>query len=489
MKTFIPQTGGHDLRLDDFVFMQQGYTEALAGIISTFAPEGNCILSGMEESYTYGVSLLGGGVRPGYYSYTPGYIAFKPYGGESEVFKFVTPTFTYSSGMYTMPPIDGLADVPGTPHDVNRYLKIVDVSAGSPSDPVPYEDTTNKNVHFLRTMTMKWFEPGVDMPGVDGILYSEIDETNAVYRSAAANGAIPWTNTNRRGIIEEFYGYPFGEENLLFDAQGLGKYRMKGYAICNGSTHNIPNFGSYATPDLRGKFTLMPVAGMFSVTTPTSPYVPNNWDPSTSSWSGPLTAGVRLGIAAYNIIQDNLPAYTLPALNLAPHNHALPTLAHTHNVTARKVGAAGTSSDRDFYVVALGDSVNRHHGADGTDTAGSTVGMSGYDLSGGSGLPDNHFGTPRQIPGELVPGVSPYVNSAGLYSGTTGIDNGDIPGQGFVGNTDANPNFGTPASKLTDLDGLNGSTALSGTVDSGGSNIPLLNLPPAYTMIKVIRLW
>ncbi len=291
---------------------------------------------------------------------------------------------------------------------------------------------------------MKWYDPTTDVPGVDGIFYSETDETNASYRPASANGAIPWANTNRRGLIEEFYGYPAGEENRLFDANGLGKYRMKGYAICNGKTHNIPNFGSYLTPDLRGKFTLMPVAGMFNTTLPSDPYVPNNWDAGTNSFSGPLTAGVRLGIAAYNMLQQNVPNYDLtPYITVTnpSHVHPLPSLNHSHSVVARKVGAGGTGSDRDFYAVAMGDSTTRTHGADMTDIAGTTTEIH-------SGLPiDNHFGAPRNIRGEWVPLSETSDDATGLYSsGPESV--GDIAGQGFVQMTDINENFADPTLTL-----------------------------------------
>ena len=463
MNTFIPQTGGHDLRLDDFVFMQQGYTEAFSGLISALSPDGNCILSGVDETYSFSA-----------FHYTPGYVAFKPNGGQSEVFQFIPPTYIPSGAIL---PSEGLPIFPGAPA---RYLKIIQQSAGSPSDPVPYADASNKNVHMLRTMTMKFYDASTDTPGVDGIIYSG---TTGEYATAPAFGPINWVNTNRRGIVEEFYPFPAGEENILFDANGLGMYRMRGYAICNGKAHNIPNFVSnpFVTPDLRGKFTIMPSALVGStITTLSGPAVAAGaFDVTTGFWSGSLTPGTVLGIASYGLTQANLPNCNFPVTENT-HTHDLPNLSHSHGVVAR-LQSHGTGVGNTFWAVALG---NADVGGDGPDAG-----------EGSFGTLRDPSGATKIIPGETAAGISSWPFSPGTYDGgdstnPSGNQDGAFgPNRGFVRFINPNP-ANTPTStanitagtKVTSGGGVSGSSL-------GDPGLYTLNIPPAYAMIKICRLW
>ena len=477
MNTFIPQTGGHDLRLDDFVFMQNGYAEAFAGLISALSPDGNCVLSGLDETYIPGYSLIGGGTFFGAYQYTPGFIAFQPYGGVSEIFRFVSPQYRLPGGGLLTPPVNGLI-FPPTAGDARRYLKIVQVSAGSPSDPVPYADTTNKNVHMLRTMTIKWFEPGVDVPGVDGVMYSG---TTGEYGTASSGSPINWVNTNRRGIVEEFYPFPHfpvSEENLLFDANGLGMYRMRGYAICNGNSHNIPNFVSnpFVTPDLRGKFTVMPSTLVGStIASLTGPAVAAGaFDTTTGFWSGSLTPGTVLGITSYGLTQANLPNCNFHVTENT-HTHNLPDLTHSHSVVARLDSRATGGGNGGLWIIALGN-----------DDVAGTGKLAGTDPIGTSSY---RLGTAKIIPGETTTTTSWQMSSGNYDLSDTGelantppnpIGNRDQPGQGFVKLNNPNPtNAPTSTANIT----------ANTIVTSGGSGIYTLNIPPAYAMIKICRLW
>ena len=139
MKQFIPQVGGHDLRLDDFVVMEQAYSEALEGVISALDPTGNCILSGVNMSGTTTIS------------FTSGYVAFL-----GEVFSFAAQDLSYVFSS-------------------RLFLKVVETVI-TPSSPVPYEDTTIKNIHFERVMIMKYFNSvDGDINGVNGIYYDSIN--------------------------------------------------------------------------------------------------------------------------------------------------------------------------------------------------------------------------------------------------------------------------------------------------------------------------
>lgn len=474
MKRIIPQVGGHNFRLDDLVIMQQGYTESIAGIISALSPNGNCILSGVVETSERTLPDRT-------YQYTLGYVAFKPYGQEMEVFKFNNPTSISSTGIV----IDGLSQVtigdPGT----LRYLKIVEEII-TPSSPVPYEDTLNKNVHFLRTMTMKYYDSSVDHPGIDGMIFA--NPNNGSY-----NIGINYANTSQRGFIQEFYPFPIGEENNLFDSNGLGLYRMKGLAICNGKSHIIPGLPMpFVTPDLRGKFKVMPSTIIGStlsdvvapaVTSARFDYATGIWDPLNY-----LTPGAIIGLSSYSILQNNIPNYNL---NVTENNHihALPNLTHSHAVIARKVGYS-SNPDHDFFAVALGDSTHANGrystvpghptrselspaGSDADHEAGSSYDRSG----GGAGSVSKYAGSTREIQGEINSSAS-YDISPGLYTPDSESVENDDPNGGFV--------------RLWDGSGLHtiSTTVVDNTVvNSAGTGTSVINVPPAYAMISLVRLW
>lgn len=253
MKQFIPQVGGHDLRLDDFVVMEQAYSEALIGVVSAFEPSGTCVLSGLVQS---GTSTL---------TFTAGWVAFK-----GEVFKFDLQTLAFVFGG-------------------RLFLKILETVI-VPSSPVPYEDTTNKNVHYERVMIIKYFNTS------DG----DVDGGNGIYFDT-----ISWAGTFQKGFVIEWYPSFAGEENTVFDSTGLGIGRMRGWHVCNG----------ILTPDLRGQFTFMPSVGMFN---------PAALLPNVVTGVGIST---RTGAAARTILTSNLPAAPV-TLTMNAHTHT--TNAHTH---------------------------------------------------------------------------------------------------------------------------------------------------------------
>ncbi len=526
MDQFIPQTGGHDLRLDDFVFMQDGYSQALAGLVSSLSPGGNCILSGCYEPY--GLSPLSTFIL------SAGFIAFVPGTGNSEIFYFPGGSFS----RFGPPPVW-----------TTPYLKIVS-NPTAPSDPVPYEDATNKNVHWTRTVTLKGYNPATDGtgdgptltygpmggpggPGIDGMFLYAADAatmgvTGNVYLSRAA--------TIQPGIVQEWYQMYPGDADACWDYTGLGIGRMTGYAICNGMPQ-ATFYGTVQMPDLRGQFTFQPPygSGMYSAANPIAsiPATPVGATPrsipagaldiSATSWTynsitmtygyqptltNGLTAGMSFGSKTSSILQGNLPAFTLPTVNLE-HSHTIGLdsgqLSHSHSVCGRKAGAPIGIHDNmnaDFYVVSLGDSTQADWKNNGTYNPSGAIPNSDTLLAGGqqtwmvpqtdvpfsdtvhnTGLP----GAPRMISGEARLGFTdPYTVSPGLYVANS-FDN---TGGGFVQHA-MNDTYTTDVTPGQTV--FYGGTGITPdgvlTVGSGGNNQPMITSSPGYAMLKILRIF
>lgn len=264
MKKFLPQFGGHRLRLDDFDLMQDSYIEAFKAVIKSLGSE-NLILNGLTESYSFGT-----------YNYTAGWVSFL---GEP----FYVPAATL------LPQVFGPGLYP------RQFLKIVETVI--PPSPVNYKDTVNKNVHFDRTMVIKWYDATAgDQNLVNGIYLDEL------YRP----GII------QPGIITEWQPMYSGEENVVWDGTGLGIKRMKGYALCNGLN---------GTPDYRGMHTFM---------------ASSNVKNSAALDSEAIVAafnGYKVGTRYLNITKANLPNYNLDVtITQDPHGHSTTENNHTHNL-------------------------------------------------------------------------------------------------------------------------------------------------------------
>lgn len=245
MKRFSPQVGGHDLKLDDFVLMQTAYTESFRGLLSAVAHNGTAILQGVEMTSSFGTSTL---------DFTAGWVGFN-----YEVFR----VFFTSLPMLI---VGGGGSRP--------FLKIKETVMNPPS-PVVYEDSVSKNVHYERIMIIKYFNSADgDINMVNGIYFDEL----------------PYHSAMQRGMVTEWYPTYFSEENDLFDSNGLGRKRMKGYAICNGLNN---------TPDLRGLFTIMPSVNM-----------KNSAGLHSKAISGVAITNV-IGKQDASILQANLPDYNL----------------------------------------------------------------------------------------------------------------------------------------------------------------------------------
>ncbi|MEO6303608.1 MAG: hypothetical protein ABIP51_10575, partial [Bacteroidia bacterium] len=190
MNKFLPQTGGHSLKLDEFQLMQNSYFEGFKALVNKFSSGGNVILDGLVIDQT-GVNVI----------FTSGYIAIG-----SEILKVEAGSFPKS--------VD--------PSDILYFKPIENVLAPSP---VTYEDTVSKNVHFERKAIFKYKESG----DTDGVAYSAMSFPGSVIEGSV----MPWYPPT--GMLVTDY----------FDATGLGINSGKGYAICNGLNNTL---------DLRGMF-------------------------------------------------------------------------------------------------------------------------------------------------------------------------------------------------------------------------------------------
>ena len=443
MKQFIPQVGGHDLRLDDFVVMEQAYSEALEGVISALDPTGNCILSGVNMSGTTTIS------------FTSGYVAFL-----GEVFSFAAQDLSYVFSS-------------------RLFLKVVETVI-TPSSPVPYEDTTIKNIHFERVMIMKYFNSvDGDINGVNGIYYDSIN----------------WAGTFQKGMVIEWYpSYP-GEENFVFDSTGLGKYRLRGYQVCNGNG---------VSPDLRGQFTFMPSVGMFN----SSALLPNVIDG--------ISISQRFGSKTRSILTTNLP--TAP-VNITI-DQVTPTavfIPPTYNLKAQSI------VHRDFSAINSDDGQNY--------TTWQGHGHGAYDEWVQPWHDNSPWGSLTTYTGGNSPRVSWTVDvNTPFDDWLTSIQNGSFDHSqqpaGFNSNTfefqnyygwiPNGPNANTSghlnvaagnASNATDPHTINGFEKIftnkitssggsvtvnpftptgSGTI--AGDGTPFITVPPGFSMIKLLRL-
>ena len=188
MNKFLPQTGGHSLRLNEFQLMQNSYFEGFKALLQKFSSSGNLVIDGVNIDQS-GVNVI----------YTSGYISIN-----SEVLKVEADVFPKSSN----------------PSDFLYFKPIETVLAPSP---VTYEDTVSKNVHFQRKAILKYY----NVSDTDGVALSSMS-----YPGSVIEGSImPWYIPTGKLLTD------------YFNNTGLGINSAKGYAICNGLNNTL---------DLRG---------------------------------------------------------------------------------------------------------------------------------------------------------------------------------------------------------------------------------------------
>jgi len=199
MKQFIPQIGGHPLKNDDLVLIQNSYKELFGSVLSSINSATNLILSGVS------ISVVTTTV-----TYTSGFVYWS-----GEIFRVPGGTFTYDPTK-------------------NYFLYIVTTTL-APS-PETYADGAVLIAHVDRTMSVGYYD----------ISYQGEYYTNFT--------RISLDGVKSLSIIEWF-----GNITVSFDNTGLGLGDMLGYAICNGNNGtpdmrgflslmptNVPNTGAPA---------------------------------------------------------------------------------------------------------------------------------------------------------------------------------------------------------------------------------------------------
>src|SRR6187402_1698067 len=81
MNKFLPQTGGHSLKLDEFQLMQSAYFDGFKALVNKLVPNGNAVLDGIIIDTT-GVNVV----------FTSGYISIA-----GEILKVDAGTFPKST--------------------------------------------------------------------------------------------------------------------------------------------------------------------------------------------------------------------------------------------------------------------------------------------------------------------------------------------------------------------------------------------------------
>lgn len=191
MKKLVPQTGGHPLRLNDAILLQNAVID-MAVALSSLANAGNdCVLQGCTVSG----NNIGGG-----------WIYFN-----GEIYQAIATVLPAPGGGQSL------------------YWNIVQttenpVTLSSPYT-VEYQDLVFKGVHIKRTMVPAW--------GTSG---------------SVANAALPRvTATMINGGLNPLGAVQMWAGNIgtSFSGTGLGLTSMSGWALCNGQNGTI---------DLRGRF-------------------------------------------------------------------------------------------------------------------------------------------------------------------------------------------------------------------------------------------
>jgi len=209
MNKFLPQTGGHDLRLDEFMLMQQAYFDGFKALIKSYCPSGNGLLDGVDLTIT--ASTV---------SWTDGFICLN-----FEIYKVTAGSFPLGTGTI--------------------YCKPTNIAI-TPS-PVIYEDTQAKNVHFKREIIIKY----QDVSDTDGIAYDDLDFPGGVIQ----------------GTIEAWLPPSGKNVNQFFDSTGLGFGVAKGRAICNGLNGTQDLRGFYLPMVTTAFFGTAPLSPLLNGTT------------------------------------------------------------------------------------------------------------------------------------------------------------------------------------------------------------------------------
>lgn len=190
MNKFLPLTGGHSLKLDEFNLMQNSYFDGFKALIYKFSPTGNIVISGVIVDQT-GPNVI----------YTSGWVSIN-----GEILAVDADSFPKSL----------------SPSDVLYFKPIQTVI---PPSPVTYEDTVSKNVHYERKAILKYKE----VSDSDGVLYSEISFPGPIIEGTI----MPWYPPNGKTVSD------------YFDNTGLGINSAIGYAICNGLNNTLDLRGMY----------------------------------------------------------------------------------------------------------------------------------------------------------------------------------------------------------------------------------------------------
>jgi len=174
MKKFLPGFGGHPIKNDDAMLMQDAYFLGFQAIASLFDVSQNIILSGVVPT-SNGTTV----------TTTAGFVSW-----QGEVYKVAANSFPIvSGGQY--------------------FLKFVQNTI-SPS-PTEYKDGSIQNVHLDRILIFEYYNPG------------DLGEYYVNFKRISVS-AIP------SGSILDW----FGNVNANFDNTGAGINSMAGYHICNG---------------------------------------------------------------------------------------------------------------------------------------------------------------------------------------------------------------------------------------------------------------
>ena len=291
MNKFLPLTGGHPLQLDDFMLMQNSYLEGFTAFISYLSGgTGNTIISGVV------VDTSGANV-----TYTQGYVAI---GGE--IFRVDAGSFTNS----------------GNPAD---QIYCLPQQVAIPPSPDVYEDQGTKNVHFQRTVILKYYNSSTD---TGGALLAQVIRADA-------------------GDIRDWYPPAGTTVNDFFDSTGLGINSKTGWAICNGL---------HGTPDLRG------------LTTAGATNIPASGAPAISAAVSGITTnpGDTGGINKATILKANLPNYNLSVTDSGHVHHMKGSATTNFGGDGTVPGVTGPYSEDAGYTDSATTGITVNSGGSGT---------------------------------------------------------------------------------------------------------------------------
>lgn len=237
-------TGGHPFSVDDLAIMQAGTIDALKGVCEGLAAGHDSFL--IKDS---GLNITG-------------YIYF-----QGEIFPTdQQPLISISLG--------------------SSIYWVIDEQLLVPS-PVNYQNGFPQNVHVRRRMRMV----SASTPPANSILASSLLRLSQILGLTPTRGIIMYS-----GAVTKF------------NALGLGVApELRGWALCNGNTHNIAGLGAITTPDLRGRF----VVGLDK----------GNTTPVNPAFADPLYSSVDINNRPNGI--GGKKTVTLTSAEIPTHTHPL----------------------------------------------------------------------------------------------------------------------------------------------------------------------